>query len=506
MRGHARLPYLLVVACTGAGDGDGWHNPDASAIDELIAGISPLPSAASSRVEGTPDQPMADGDYRCVSIPVDEVRQYDQLLGQIGVGDVLWPGDLLRGDSVVGGQLTPLALERRPITFSVSLESLTGAHGATLDHPSLSSYRDAIGRILAENLSGSAPARVFAEVDEVNSEQQLAVAVGAAVSAPLVGMVKAGFRFDDTTQRSRYVVKFFQIYYTVDVDPPGAPHSFFADGVTVDQVAAAIGPTDPPVYVSSIAYGRQVLFTFESQYSQKELQAALDFVYRSGPEIDGSVSVTHQEVLSRAHTTAFILGGNSGGATQASIGSYAELKQFIAAGGEYTKDSPGAAVAYKLSYVRDHMPVQVSYTSQYARKSCERVSQRIHVSLDRITVDSGGGDATLDLFGNVDAYGFPASGYPLMATSEANYIAIAAMASYPPSGIVGEQIVPVLPLPGNTVQIASHLVQHNRILSNLDLGTVTTDAAYESGWRRTLQIHHTAQGRQVTLQVSLQPI
>jgi thiol-activated cytolysin len=497
------LVGLVAAACTGSDDPTTDGNPDGTAIDELIAGIGTLPADEPRRVEGTAGAPVLDGDYRCTTTPVDEVRRFDQLLGQISVGDVLWPGDLLRGDSVSGGQLTPVALSRAPVTFSVSLESLSGSHSAKLDKPSLSTYRDALGAILAQDLEGSAPAKIYAELDEVSSEQQLAVSLGASVSAPLVAQVKAGFRFADTKQRARYLVKFFQIYYTVDVDPLSSPSAFFTDDVTVDQVAAQVGATNPPVYVSSIAYGRQVLFTFESELSQQELQAALDFVYHGGAEVSGSVSLTHQEVLSKTHTTAFILGGNSGEAAMASIGSYEELKDFIGRGGEYTKDSPGAAIAYKLSYVRDNMPVRVSYATEYEHRSCERVSQRIHVTLDKITVDAGG---TIEVYGDVRTNGSTFEQPSLFSRGESNYVAIQQGGKFPPSGIVGEAIIPVRPSAGNSLRVISHLFDDQGIFPSDDLGALTTSAPFEAGWRRTLQVHHTAGGKVVTLHLSLLPI
>jgi thiol-activated cytolysin len=486
-----------LLACTEA-------HPEGNAIDELIGGIAPLPSEAARRIEGPPSETVRDGDYRCTTSPVDEVRQFDQLLGQISVGDVLWPGALLRGDSVVGGQLTPLSLERAPVTFSVSLESLQGTHSATLAQPSLSSYRDAIGQILAQDLQGSAPAKIYAEVDEVSSEQQLAVALGASASAPLVGMVKAGLNFDNTTKRSRYVVKFFQIYYTVDVDPPGAPHQFFAPSVSEADVAAQVGAENPPVYVSSIAYGRQVLFTFESEHSQLELAAALDFVYRGGVEVSGSVSLTHQEVLSRTRTTAFILGGNSGDAAMASIGSYEELEAFISRGGEYTRNSPGAAIAYKLSYVGDHMPVQISYASEYEHRQCERISQRVQVILEQITVDAGG--TSIQVYGNVTAEGDTFDLFPLFSKPSSNYVEIQNNGSFPPSGTVGEAIIPARPAAGQSIVIRSHLRDDNGILPDSDLGNLTTKAPFEAGWRRDMEVHHTENGKVVTLHLSMKPI
>ncbi|HUS30818.1 MAG TPA: thiol-activated cytolysin family protein, partial [Kofleriaceae bacterium] len=173
-------------------------------IDQVIAKMRPLPVDPPMLEKGTPSAPMTDGDYQCVDTPIKEVRQYDQLLGQLNIGDVMWPGAMLRGDSVYAGRLTPIALARAPMTFSVSLESLgDGRHAATLDNPSLSSYRDAVGKILAQSLSGSTAARMSSEVDEVNSEKELALALGVDATAPLVGSIKAGFNFSDSTKRSR---------------------------------------------------------------------------------------------------------------------------------------------------------------------------------------------------------------------------------------------------------------------------------------------------------------
>jgi len=477
-------------------------------IDQLFAGLGPLSVEPAKRVEGAPRPAVMDGEYRCIDTPIDEVRQYDQLLGQLAVGDVLWPGSILRGDSVHSGRLTPLVVERAPLTFSVSLESLGGGgHSAKLAAPSLSSYRDAIGALLGQEVSGSTPARISAEVEEVASEEQLAVALGAAVNAPLVATVKAGFNFNDSSKRSRYVVKFFQLYYTVDVDPPGLPHEFFGPSVTAEQLAPMVDAASPPVYVSSIGYGRQVVFTFESDLSKKELQAALSFVYQGGAEISGSVSLTHQEVLSHTSTTAFILGGDAGEAAAASIGNYDQLKAFIAKGGNYSKDSPGAAIAYKLSYVRDHTPVQVSYASMYRQKTCARVSQKIHVVFEKLSVDSAGSDVggDLEVFGTVTARGTGAN-QTLASWASTQYKQIAAGQSYPASGIIGEAIVPVKPEGGAKLSVGTDLYEADQF-SNDNFGGALEDAApYEAGWRRTLQLHRSSGTQAITLRVTLTPV
>jgi len=476
-------------------------------IDRLFAALGKLPIDAARRVEGAPSAPRDDGDYRCITTPVDEVRQFDQLLGQLASGDVLWPGSLLRGDSVRTGQLTPLVFERAPLRISVSLESLGGgAHSATLEAPSLSEYRTSVGQLLSQELTGSIPARISTEIDEVSSEAQLAVALGVGGSAPLLATVKAGFDFHDSSKRSRFVAKFFQLYYTVDVDPPSLPHELFARSVTADAIAAAVGD-DPPVYVSSIGYGRQVVFTFESDLASSELQAALDFAYHGGVEANGSVSLTHQEVLAHTHTTAFILGGDAGGGAAASIGSYDQLEAFIAAGGNYSKDSPGAAIAYQLAYVRDNTPVRLSYASTYDERVCARVVQRVHVVLEKLTVDSAGNDAggDLEVFGTVEASGTGAN-QRLVDWPPDRYQQIASGASFPPSGIIGEAVVSVRPQPGNALRIRTTLFESDAVVND-SFGDGLEDAApFEAGWRRTLRVHRSSGTQAITLQVAITPV
>jgi thiol-activated cytolysin len=405
--------------------------------------------------------------------------------------------------------LTPLVLARAPVKFSVSLESLGGgARSATLAMPSLSAYRDAVGQILAQQVSGSTPARISAEIEEVASEEQLAVALGAAVTAPVVASVKAGFNFSDTQARSRFVVKFFQLYYTVDVDPPGLPHQFFDPAVTVEAVAAVVGAENPPVYVSSIGYGRQVVFTFESSLSKKELQAALSFVYQGGAEVSGSVSLTHAEVLSNTKSTAFILGGNGGEAAMAAIGNLETLREFITRGGNYSKDSPGAAIAYKLSYVRDHTPVQVSYASTFEQRTCSRISQKLHVVFEKLTVVNSGGDVggDLEVFGTVTTRGSGTTNQPLVNWASTEYKQIATNNSFPPAGIIGEAIVAVRPQAGNALRVTTDLFESDAVATD-SFGTAVMDAApFEAGWRRTLTLYRSSGTQQIALQIALTPV
>jgi hypothetical protein len=248
-----------------------------------------------------------------------------------------------------------------------------------------------------------------------------------------------------------------------------------------------------------------VLFTFESELSKAEVSAALEFVYKGGADIAGNTSLTHKEVLSHTHTTAFILGGNAGEAASVSIGNYDQLVEFIGRGGNYSPDSPGAAIAYKLSYVRDHTPVQISYTSNYQHRECTRVSQKLHVIFQKVQVVDAGGDLgnDLEIYGTVTVAG---SGAPLTLANITSPIQIAEGASYPQNGILGEKIVSVRPQPNNTVRITTTLDEDDGVLNDSFGANVVDAAPFEAGWRRTLQINRNSGSQAITLRISIAPV
>src|SRR5690606_26762368 len=109
--------------------------------------------------------------------------------------------------------------------------------------------------------------------------------------------------------------------YTVDLDAPSSPSALLAPYVRLPDVQEKMDETRPPVYVSSVTYGRMVVFTFESEYSSTEMGAALDFAYSGGVDVSGDVSVTYKDIISKSKITAFILGGDAGSAVK-TIDSY----------------------------------------------------------------------------------------------------------------------------------------------------------------------------------------
>src|SRR5688500_13456432 len=104
----------LLAACTGSSEDRTPVEESDNPIDQIFARLEPLHAEAPKLEKGTPSAPVMTGDFQCIDTPIKEVRRFDQMIGQLSIGDVVWPGAMLRGDSVYSGRLTPMPLARAP--------------------------------------------------------------------------------------------------------------------------------------------------------------------------------------------------------------------------------------------------------------------------------------------------------------------------------------------------------------------------------------------------------
>jgi thiol-activated cytolysin len=495
------IPVFGAAAC----DASFGNTIDTSGqIDAYIRSLPYIPSDPPAMTQGQPSAPQPNGDYQCTTTNLQETRQYDKIVAYAANSDSLWPGAIVGGQSVYSGLFDQIVLPRQPETISVSLQNIDGAKSAVLAQPSLSSFRDAVTGIVNQTVTGATPANIYSEIERVDSDQELALAMGADVSwLGGAASIAASFDWSEQNTLSRYVVRYTQAYYTVDVNAPGAPSDFLDPSLQLADVQNRIGAQNPPLYVSSVTYGRMVVFTFESQYSAQELGAALQFAYNGGVDVSGDVSVTYKDIISSSKITAFILGGSGGVAAQ-SIDSYDDLMNFIKTGGDYSKDSPGAPIAYKLAYLKDNSPGRYSLTTDYDVKDCTRVSQKVAVRLESIRVDDAGGDPgnDLEIYGTIYAQGTDRT--ILFSRDSSTYVSVAAGTQFPQTNDLADAVIDVTPQPGQSIVLGAHLWDDDLIGSD-DLGDQLVVAPFELGWKKEVPIYLTGEG-QVVVTFSLQPI
>jgi thiol-activated cytolysin len=504
-------PLVLGTAFWAGCTGSPATEPPAGSIDEYLQALPALPSAPSLVVEGQRTDDVREGDYSCNTTDLTETRQYDKVVAYNTNSESLWPGAIIAGESVYTGEFRQQVFARQPLTVSVSLENLAGAKSAAVVSPSLSATREAITGILDASVSGATPANIYTEIEKVSSQKQLGIALGADVSwLGSVANIGASFHFDDSTVKSRYVVKYTQAYYTVDVDQPAKPSDFFAPAVTVGELRAAFADENPPLYVSSITYGRMVVFTVESEHAGVEVDAALRFAYSGGVDVSGNTSVTYKDIIESSKITAFILGGSGGDAAR-NIDSYEGLMEFIKSGGDYSKQSPGAPIAYKLSYLGTNKPARLSFTTDYQLKDCERVSQKIKATLKSISVvTSSDGDSDgdqLELYGSIKLKG--ESEVTLFERGRDEHLRISEGRSLPTDGTaLAETVVQVTPNKDGSIELLADLIDMDAAFGDDDLNPSDRReiAPFELGWRRDVTILLTGAEAEVKIVIALQPI
>ena len=508
---------LFVPACeeTGTTNGSGEQVSDGhQAIDDFVNGIEDLvlpaaqPKMESPCADASCPKDGMEGDEYCTYTHFSETVHYDKFVAFQPNSATLWPGVVVKGEDAQEGLLTPIGAKLAPVTFSVSLENIANSPVGHMDTPSLSTFRDARNEILAGGVTGATAASLDFNIVDVHSESQIAVALGAGVNWPGGPEIMGSFDFSSSDKKTKILVNFTQAYYTIDVDAPTSPKDFFDPSVTVDDLKPFCGPSNPPLYVQSITFGRRVIFSIESNESADAVKAALEASYKGAVDANVKVSTEHKATLASSSIKAFVLGGSGGEATGA-VSGFDGLMTYLKNGGNYSKDSPGAPIAYKLSYL-DNTVTKLAFTTDYSERECNKVVGDVRAELASIKHVSGD-----DVGSNIEFYGYVTLRYPtqkngVMACDqggqvvdvwrldEGSWIDVPELSTYTPSVPIFTDIQSVAFGKGQAICLEAQIWDEDYSTGELtaddDFGNVKQMILYENGWDGEHALHLTGGG------------
>ncbi len=413
------------------GDGSGeLAEPDAppsgdqAAIDAFIASLG-TPATPSETSAPTTYEEQRNDRYICKTYPSAlESKNYTEIAALPVNAAVMFPGAIVNGNTFDDGILDPVSLPLGAVKVSASLEDAVTADVAfTLQAPSLSAFREQMGTILTSAQLADPGGRQSTNIIKAESEDQVALALGLHVNKtfgrnPLgakkegkesadnsIGVrINAALDWSNTTIKSRYVARFTQEYYTVDVDVQDqsklVPSDFFHPSVTLEQVQTALG-NDPPAFISSITYGREVYFTFVSTAHSEKLEASIEAAINHrlvGAAFQSEKSVA--KTLSETEIKTFLVGGNPDAAMQA-VNGIVGVQDFIKSGA-YSADSRGVPIAYKLRYLDPSRTLAtMARTAEYQKTECRLGSQVLQVKLRKIELIDGIDSDDVELMGEI---------------------------------------------------------------------------------------------------------
>jgi thiol-activated cytolysin len=391
---RASLFTALLFALDGTHDARSLVAMNASSsrhAREINAYLASLPDLslpdASQTIIGRSDpwgSGLGDARQTCRRENIREQGSIQQLAAFGQRADVLWAGSILQGSSLVSNQLAPVALERGPQTLTVTAfvpGARTTTVSAMVDKPSLQTVTDQVNSLVFGSAGEHQPASMAFSSAAFFSERHGAVAISANFSSLAVD-ISSHLSTRDYARRSHVVVKFVQQYYTVAVGAPPSPAEFFSRRVRHADVRAQSSQSagaNPIVYINSVTYGRAAYLFLSSVESSEDLKAAVDATF-SGLVASGSLSgsVEQQRIVRQAEAHTFVLGGDAAAGARLVARGVEGLAEWLAAGATFSRQSPGAAIAFSTRYLRpDYRIAGAAFVTDYSRPNCVSTPEEI---------------------------------------------------------------------------------------------------------------------------------
>lgn len=284
-----------------------------------------------------------------------------------GNGDIFLGALFKANQALLENKPQQISLDRKKGRISVDLPGMVGGDSYVDAKPTASGMQEGVNTLLNrwhEKYAGKnpAPARMQYESTSAYSMNQLKAKFGSDFEKVGVNL-KIDFDAVHKGEKQVEVVDFKQVYFTANFDAPKNPSDVFASGITVDQLKArGIDATTPPVYVSSVSYGRQMYVKFETTSKSTELKAAINAVIKGVPIKPES---EWARVLKNTTVTVSIVGGNADGAARVVTGTVEDLKKLIQEGATFSTQNPAVPISYKTAFLKDNQVATIQSNTDY---------------------------------------------------------------------------------------------------------------------------------------------
>ena len=417
----ALLLGLLAACSTATGPGPGTTSDITTFVNGLPSWdqLSPLEPETSGEPLGQPQAPLekvADGQlYRCTTQRYSITKNPTDIVMANPNAATIWPGALLHGESHLSAALRPLALDRSrraPLGISVEGGGVLGIRGGVstvVVEPVASTVREGINQLIANALdSDVAVGAGFSQFKSVESHSASQATLEVGLSARYLGAsASAELDYQRAANEHTFTASFIQRLFTISIDLPESPAAFFSDSVTAQDLQAfGINANNLPLYISSVSYGRILMFSFSSTESRERIEAALEFAYNSPVGGVGGYAETElQETLQNARIEVLAIGGPNAGVE--SLIRNGDLSSYFEAELEINQVEP---ISFNINNLGNNSLARVSNTTEYDVETCEAVDtvelpQPLHHWTGDGALDDVAGDVPLGGIDESDLYG-----------------------------------------------------------------------------------------------------
>jgi thiol-activated cytolysin len=366
-----------LCACSGATAGSSAASDDVTARLRQLKTPAGLSSAAAAALTEAPDPSVAatvqaptvtTQDGRPLKTTVTLTRytasaRYDTQVLLNPSTDVIYPGSILAGGSIEDGSYREvISGEKNDIVVSYGglngVQSKTGGPGVVSGtiRPTLAAFRTFHNQVMSQKLNGASSIYTLQATDASTSDSFDAhFSAGVSYASPVVSAsVKGNFDYSKERSSNKYMIRFAQTFYTVDVEPIG---HLLRSAEFEDFVGYR------PVYVASVAYGRLAFITLESTASKESISAGISAILQTPAlAVDASAGIDVKAVQDASNLNITVIGSDQ---VVTSLGGF---RDFLENGG-FSATNTGQIVSYKLRFLDDNAVASTVYNGEYTLRS-----------------------------------------------------------------------------------------------------------------------------------------
>ncbi|MEL7268594.1 MAG: thiol-activated cytolysin family protein [Bacteroidota bacterium] len=290
---------------------------------------------------------------------------------------LVYPGNLIQGKTKDNGTPESIPLARGGGVISYNLLDGNPVTSVPVEQISISSVRDAQNQIIAGSIldgDPSVPADFSLSIESVQSKEELALKMGVKFRT-FNAKVSSQLQVSTSATVNSVLVKLTQRFYTMDVDIPTSPDTFFDESVTAEQLGEYVQPDNPATYIQSVTYGRIFYMLFESTASTSDMKAKLEAGYRTlGTSTEGEVEYDSFRSLQDLTLQVIAYGGNAEETLDA-VGNFTDnqdIGDFLAKIGKSSDIRTGKPLSYILNSVeRPSRIVGAKLATEFDIETCE---------------------------------------------------------------------------------------------------------------------------------------
>lgn len=324
--------------------------------------------------------------------------------------NITYPGALLLANRhLAENNPDVLAVPCKPITLRVDLPGMTDDGTIRVEKPAYSAVNSAVNELLNRwEKNYSKTHKIVSNQQYIESmvynESQLCVKFGCNIKH-LENSLGLDFSSGHNNQKRTFLVQYKQIFYTVSVDTPSGPSDIISDEVTWKMLQdRGVNKDNPPVFVSNVAYGRNIFIKLETSSTDTNVEAAFKAVFSKG---DPSLDAKYKEILEKTNFTVVSLGGGAETHKGLLASELDKLRAIIRDNCAFSPQNPGYPICYKTIFLKDGKPACVNSAAQYVTSTATEYTSgqlqlehtgayvaKFNISWDKISVDRNGNEIT----------------------------------------------------------------------------------------------------------------